>query len=831
MRLAFTALRQAGGSAAVFACLLSAAALFVVCGTILESGVSSPVEPRRYGAADVVVGGATHVQLHTGDASKRAALAQPAPLSKQVAEDVHRRAAETGVKAIPDHASPAVLLIGDRHDVTVHNWSATHLGDRMITDGSAPGPGEMALDDLAADATGAVTGDIVPVRTAHGVQTLRVSGIISYGPTAASMTPAAYLPDDAAARLTDRGDGPVATAIGLVADNTVNADALAADIHESIGDEALARVTSGAGRAQVEFPTVAQARTDLQSLGGSLLGIVVIVTIVVIGAAMTTTAHRRRHTLSLLRTIALTPRDLLVAVAADTLFISAIAAAIGVFFGALVVRGFGGLLAFIGVLPPGYTLSSGPITLAGSGLLTITLAQVIAWAVHRRIAQGAPGAADLSTSASFTLSRPAAVAGAVLTAVGGAASVLPLVWSGIAAVAIAGGGGLLLAFGSGILSRPVVAAVIRRIGRLRLRRRGSSRCPETWLSGATMYESAPRLAAAAAPLILATALALVQVAIPATLASGNKRAAEQSVTASHAVTSAAGLPSVNPPADTLMVTRQHILGWTTVLDSIEQFDLTAYGFAGPVSSALDISATHGNWEPDTPLGADEAVGSEFTAATLGATVGESVDIVLADGTLAAPTVVATVDNRNAVGDIFLSYDLLGAHRAGGSPGAQAADFALTSAIADLDDDLTVRPAAAAFSGGSSPARAVITSVLPLIALFVYIAISAGNTLAQSTFSRATEIRTMHVIGVSRDQLRSVINAETTIFAGITAALGILVALPCLTTISLSVTGQPIPAVPLWFYAVLIASVGGLAMLSITIPGRIMISRNAATGRR
>ncbi|MFE6027090.1 ABC transporter permease [Streptomyces niveus] len=830
------ALLRTGRQLPTLVCLAAACALFIVSGAVLESGVVARAAPDRLAAADLVVGGASEVTVHGSERSESVPLPAPAPIGPRTVALTESWARAHRARVIADHISPGA--VGHRLDlpVRVHNWGATRLGSgRLESGGTAPGPTEVVLEASLAAELGARTGEAVALRTATGARTYRLSGILATPHTDDDVTPnsrqrAVYL-DERTARALATSDAP--THLGIVADGTEGAEEAKGEELSEAADSLRARldglpvtVAGGDGRGLVEHPEISATRTDLQTLGGSLIALVVLVTVVVVASTMTAALEARRRQLALLRALAVTPQGLLKALSAETSLSCAGAAVVGVPLGLIAVSALQGVLGAAGLLPAGFGLTAGPVTVLGAVLLTACLGTFLSWATARRLAKAAPaGTLAARPGDAYAVRGATLVWGWALVLLGSAACVLPVFWQGLVAVAIAGGGGLLLTFGAVLAGRPVLASLVRATSR-------PPRSPGTWLARALVAGSAPRIAASVAPLVLVLALALIQVAVPATLASAAERGARTALRGGHALTSAAGIPLTGTPPDALPVVRQQVSGWSEVLGGPEDFVFTAVGFARPPADRLRLTVDAGRWDPRAPLEPGTAVIGRFTAATLGAGPGERIRLVLADGTSVRPTVVAVHSAGYGVADVVLPYAELAGHRPTGAPGGDAADFVLTGGPAAAADGVRAVPAAAPFAGEESTDQAVAVSVLPLLALFCYLGISVSNSLAQSMSSRRTDFGTLHRLGVTKAQLRATLHAEARLLVALAVGAGTLVAALPLTMIAWGVTGSPLPAVPLWFYVTAATGTALLATTATLLPARMLLRTTGRShGRR
>jgi putative ABC transport system permease protein len=112
------------------------------------------------------------------------------------------------------------------------------------------------------------------------------------------------------------------------------------------------------------------------------------------------------------------------------------------------------------------------------------------------------------------------------------------------------------------------------------------------------------------------------------------------------------------------------------------------------------------------------------------------------------------------------------------------------------------------------------ALLGLIAAFC--ALALVNAIVMSTSERRREFALLRLIGAEREQIWTMIRAETLITAAFGAMMGTLVALPGLAILSNDLTGSPFPSVPLRLYGCLIAAYVVLAFAATVLPTRLAL---------
>lgn len=720
-----------------FFALVATSVLLAVSGSLLSGG---DVPVQRYASAPVVVTGADWVTVSRSDNEKDVDLPGPRPLPPDIVDAIRRVAPHATV--VPDFVDRVVI---GSTAVVAHGWSSRVLGSLRLVDGTEP----TRSDQIVADESfGWRPGQVV--QTSGGPRT--VAGTVAL--PGGAREPAIFVADRQGMRI---------AAVGVMADPVV-----ADDLRTALPDVV---VSTGDARGLAEFPDVAHARGELRTLAGSLIAVVLLVTLVVVGSINALAMSRRRKEISVLRAIGATPQQIQRHVITEMAVVGVVAGVAGLVPAVLAVFGFGGLLRSVGLLPTDFPLSLGFLAAFAAVVLTTLVAVVTGWiAVWRTMSTERP-------------SRWGVIVGSVALVVGVAASALPLFTEGIVGVAVAGGGGLLLVTGVALLARLIVGGALRVVSRRLL----GSAVPHRWLAGAGMPGQVTRLTASVAPMLLMVGLALAQVLVPASLAAAATRQADEGLKVGY-VAMGSGVP----------VIRQPVVGVTTVLDGPETFSYVATGVRGPVSAVLDVGMRPGaSWDPATPLAHDQVALGAMTAATLGASVGSRVELVLPDGVVVTPQVVGVYSRGLGLGDVLLDHSLLDSHR----PVTDPVDFRLTS---DAKDAV---PAASLFTNGTE----IVASTIPLIALFVYIAVSVINGLILSVRSRNRTFALLRKLGATHDQLARSLVIEGLVITAIAVVLGTAAALPPMVTVAYALTGTPWPAVPAWFYLGLVALVSALGM--------------------
>lgn len=224
--------------------------------------------------------------------------------------------------------------------------------------------------------------------------------------------------------------------------------------------------------------------------------------------------------------------------------------------------------------------------------------------------------------------------------------------------------------------------------------------------------------------------------------------------------------------------------------------------------------------------------STMAAETVGAGIGDEVEVYLGDGVVVHPEVVATYQRGLGFGDLTLPHDVLVAHttsRLDQSILVDAADAGAAARSLARIPGVVVADRQALAAAGQSERDA--NSWVNLIALFVilgYVAIAVVNTLVMATAARSREFALLRLVGTGKRQVRRMTLIESLIVVAIAVVVGSLAALPPLVGVSIGMTGAPLPAIePLAFLGI-VGVTGSLGLLAIGVPTRVALRARPIT---
>lgn len=771
--LIWRTLRSGGAPVAVSVTLLGTAALVTAFAGLLAVGATARIAPQRYAAADAVVAAPAAIEVGGEEHERTERTTLPAELAATLA-GVPGVTAAVGVVAFP--------AVAGGTDAAGHNWSSAVLAPYGL-DGRAPGAGEVVVGGLDAEA-------VIEVVTADGGGTYVVSG------TVASSTPVLFFEDAEAARLS--GEPSRVEAIGILGDTGGLASALdgAATVH--IGPE----------RGAVEFPAAGAAGATLVELAASLGAATVLIAVLVVASALAISLHRRRGELATLRAVAATPRQAERLIVGQVVVLAGFASVVGAGLGLALLHALLAVLRTAGMLPGDLAYGVGPLPVVAGIAITVLIAAAAAWTGARRATRDRPARLMRRAPSGGEAGSGRTIVGVLLLPAGLAASLLPLFFDGIFPVAGAATAGLVMVVASVVLAPAIVRASIAVSGWWLRRMFGA----EGRLAAASVRHQGRRVAAAAGPLFLMVGFATVQLALPATMSAGAAADLAAGVTADHVLSGgAAGIPRSTVDAvratsgvlATMRATTTTVYAVTEILDSPEVFEYAATG-VDPVDGLIDPGVLSGS----LALAPDAVALSRTAAGSLGADVGDRVDLRLGDGTALNPVVTAVYGRGLGFGDVLLDHETVRAHTTG-----HVTDTLYVDAVPGTPLPHGTAPSAP--TSGDTPT--LLGGLLPLLLVFAYLSVSVTGTLAAAVGGRSGEFAALRLAGALPRQVRRIVTAEAVFLVGTAVAVGCLVPLVPLATIAYGLTGAPVPAVPPLVLGTLIAATAVVGLAAQLVP--------------
>ena len=821
----------AGVAVAIFV----ASALVTGLGVLVESGIRGGLAPERYTAVDVVVGAPQYVDVPEDlplTLPERAPL--PADAARDIAEipEVESVVADVTVPLVAVPPTAGASAAGAAVDgstaselVEAHPWAATALTGFALREGREPA----SADEVVVTAgEGGAVGDLLTL--AHGGDSApyRVVGIVDADAdahaAASERATHVFLSQARIAELDPHGGAAqvlgVFTAPG-------QAESAAAAIREALPGVV---AQTGDGRGDIEFLDSGAARATLIAIGSAFVGTCILVAMFIVAGTLSLSVQSRRRDYALLRAVGASPKQVHALVAREVLSIAVIAALLGIAPGYLLSTALQSAFVSGGVIPGDFALALGPIPAVGAVVLVLSAAWGAARIAARRPAKLDPiEALRESSTGPAGISLPRIITGIVFATAGISVSTVPLVVRGEYAAGASAGAAMMLIVALALLGPWLVALSVRLLGAV-LRRMSAA----GFLAAANASANSRRLAAAILPIALGIGLGLVQIGAPAIIANEAAVQAQAGVTADLRVTAPGGLSADSADRIAAIDGVSEVSGIALSSAIIDSRDFEGKLLRGEhvlqgvdpasVEGTLDLQVQEGSLAAldggsgGAGRGATVAVSTDAVQ-TLGLELGDEVTGMFGDGAPLEATVVAIYERGLGFGDLTMDLEIVRAHTT-----AALDAFALVSVDDGALDQVREAVAAAGLqtseargqkaAGADAQSQQGWVNLVALIVILGYIAIAVINTLVMATGERSRELALLQLIGSSRRQVRAMMRVEAMMVAAIAVVFGVVVAIPPLIGMSIGISGQPIPALPVLPSLLIIGSMGALALLSL-----------------
>ncbi|MBM7818626.1 putative ABC transport system permease protein [Cellulosimicrobium cellulans] len=730
-------------------------------------------------------------------------------------------------RAVPDVSGPVVLVAADGTAVVTTGPPSTAFSidpeDPSLTllDGAWPGPGEIVLEQSAAETAGLGTGDATTVVLGGEPTPVTVSGVFGIEAAAAGAVLVGIDGETAREAFAPDGMVPQLSVWSSRSSQDVDEDALAQRVGDVLPDGAEA-VTGEQARAEAS-EAVEEVLGFVETFLLVFAAIALFVGAFIIANTFAMSVRERLRELALLRALGASPGQVFTSVLVQAFVVGLVGGGLGVLAGAGLVRVIRWGLALAGMEFSGRVPLGAPQVVAAVGLGAVVslLAAVLP---ARRAAAIPPVQAMRDDVAPDRGTGVRAVGGVVLVAagagvlwlaafLGSAVADAPTGWAWVddlsPRVLLGVGAGLVLVgvlVGSPAVARGVLTVLawplvvaLRPLGRLA--RGNVTRNPR-------------RTASTAGALLIGMALVSVTGVIAASTQASVRSIVENEVRADLVVDSATlvvpdgavDAVTATPGAAVVDTVRLGLAPVATVETSGSATSGSGAGEArgtdvagvpaGFFDTALDPVALAG--DPTATLEAGDAVVHRRTARERGWEVGDA--LRLGEGDAAVEVRVGAVIDSQLVGtgilvrdDVFdavvpaaqASVRIVYVSAADGASAAQVDELraALTTAVEPFLV-VTVLDREDTASAFADQVNQVLVILYALLALSIVIALlGIVNTLALSIIERTREIGLLRAVGLGRLQLAGVIAIESVLTAvygtvlGVATGIGIGAALP------------------------------------------------------
>ncbi|PGH49864.1 FtsX-like permease family protein [Streptomyces sp. Ru87] len=812
-----------GSFLASFVALFFGATILVACGSLMETGIRSVVPPQRLAAAPVVV---------TGDQSfDHDVLPERSRLEGSLVERIE---ALPGVeRAVPDVSFP-VTVLGDGgpadggEDLAGHGWSSAALGGARLAEGEQPrGRGEAVLDARLAERLGVGPGDRLPFAAGGGAEEARVTGVVE---SARGPAGTLYFTDEEAGRLLGRP--AQVDSIGVLPEQGVSVSELEKTV-DGVLEEMSAVTLTGDDRGTAEFPEALQASTRLISMSAVFGGIAVMVAVFVVGSTLALLVQQRLREMALLRAIGSMPGQIRRMIVGETLVIALGAIVLSLLPGRLVGDWMLARLAGGGVVAPEIVYHSGWVPMVVAAAASAGSAVAAAFIASRRAALARPADALAESGLQrHWISGPRLVF-AILCFVGGTvlAFVTATVMEGTVAASTAGPSAMLWAGGIALIS-PGVTRVLTALLRWPLRA-VSGFAGRLALTNARARRI--RMAGAVTPVMLATGLATALIYLQTSQAEASTEAASELIAADAVITSAVGgmepglvdeagqVPGVDAAtaytSGTAYIIKPLSAEEKEEGDEPDNTELVVQGVSsGGAAKNLAVSPEEGSFEE---LQGETVVLPTSLTGEKGQAVGDTVQMLLGDGTQLPVKVVGSYEARAGFETAFLPAELMLEHSTtglvpqilvSGEDGTSTAQ--LVESLRALGEDrpgLQVAERAEVEAAAQDSATSAWINYLLAGTIIGYAVISLVNTLIVSAAERRREFALQRLVGATPGQVLRMMTVESILVAVMGIVLGTGVALATLAPFGIALGGSWMPQGPVWIYLLVIGFAGLLTL--------------------
>ncbi len=699
------------------------------------------------------------------------------------------------------------------------DWpTVPELNSFRLVRGSAPKPGQVVIDQEAADKAKFALGDTVRVQTLTGIKTFTLSGVAKFG-TAGNLGGASTAMFDLATAQAVTNRVGQFDSIGIVADEGVAPDTLQDRVQVAIGPTFEALTST-----ELSTESSDAINTNMSFFSTFLLvfaAIALFVGAFIVYNTFAIVVAQRTREMALLRALGAGGSQVIGSIIVESVVIGLIASGIGLVAGVGLALGLKSLMAAIGFSVPTGRVQVLPRTVIVSiigGVLT-TVVSAIAPAIRAsRVPPLAAVRRVESTENGRKLRR--ALAGSTLVVVGVASTALG---ARDVNLKLLGLGALLTVLGVALLAPFVVVPFVHALALPIRHLRGVA----GQLAEENAARGARRTATTAAALMIGTALIAASLVLASSIGTSVDKSLDQGMRAD-LVVSTDGLTGIGTAATTAIAAVPGVaaaapyrfgtfkLGEATKqLGALRGTDLDLQNPA----YAVDLDTVSGSL-PDLDSGGIAL--SKRIAEDRNLRVGDTLSMVTENGTYVAP--VKAIFNVNLFGDYLISInthqkiftdsaDYFALVRV--APGASA-DAVKEQVMKTLK---TAAPSAKVQTRDeyAGDVRAQVGQMLNLITALVLLAIVIALlgvliTMLLSVFERTHELGLLRAIGMDRGGLRSMVRWEAAIVSTFGATLGIILGIGLGYALTRTLRDQGISTIELPYRSLLIV------ILLITVAG-------------
>ncbi|MEU5670711.1 FtsX-like permease family protein [Micromonospora sp. NPDC047753] len=798
---------RAGPSAATLLALIAGVLILVAMGTLVESGLRFRPEPRLWATADVVVANRTitHTFEEFDGETSTVTLPEGGTVDASLVDQIRQ---VPGVAAVSGDEG---VLIGSPAAVG-HGWDTYAFTGRPIAAGAAPRADDEVLVDTR---LGVAPGDRIDLVVGGVGRSYRVSG------TAETGSAAVFFTDAQAARLSAHPGRVDAIGVRMAPGADLGA------VRE-IASAAGATTYVGRDRGNVEQSENQAARTLLVEAGSAFGGYVVLLIVFVVAGTIGLSVRHRRRDLALLRAVAATPGQVRRMLLAEAALLALLGSAIGGPAGLLAARWVHGELVGRGFVPASFPMTGGLFAVpaaVGTAVLVAVLAALVA---ARRVTGIKPIEALGEIAVEPRRSgRVRLIAGALTLAAAGTSGAFTLGAAGSTG-ALAGAVGMLYLFVIAVaLLAPRINAWAARLLTPLL--------PRVWrvsgyLAAANLRANAQGMATVLTVLVLSVGFGGSVWFLQTNLEQQTTTQSSAGILAERVLVAPGGLPADAAREIRELAGVQAATGVRRTQVLVRTLDGIAVSAqsvdpAG-ITSTMDLAVREGNL---ADLRAGTVALSAMQASSSGWDVGDQAELWLGDGTPVTLDVIAIYGRGLGFGDVTLAAETVAGHTAGNTSdevlvrAGPEADTALATWSAGHPGTEVLDAAARTRLVSTDLALGAWLNRLLIGVMVGYAALAAATTMVMAALARRRELALLQLVGVTRGQIRRMVQAEQAGLLGTAVLIGATIAALTLSAIVNGLTGSPIPYVPPLGWVAVLGGTTLLALATTVWPVRRLLS--------
>ncbi|MGW3495298.1 ABC transporter permease [Streptomyces sp. NPDC001020] len=798
------------GFIATFVAMFLGAAIVMACGGLMETGVRMAAPPQRLAGVPIVV---TGQQTHGSTALTERNRIDPSVL------DMVKAVPGVGA-AITDLSFPATMVVGGTAvgaGSDGHNWSSAGLTPYTLTQGVAPGSGQVVLDSKLAADSGAAVGSRVRLIVRGATRAFTVSGIADQS-TGRTIRPSLFFSDTQAQQLA--GTHERFDSIGILPAPGVNVAGLQRAVSSAVSGKAT--VLTGERRGLADLPGALSSQQTVTILAAVFGSWAVLIVMFGVASTLGLSLQQRAHEMALLRAIGTTSWQVRRMVLGETAVLAVLATVLAIAPGFVVGKLLFGQLTGNGVVSKEIAFHEGWLPITVGAFAAIAAAIGAALFAGRKAAKTKPVAAlaDSTLQAGWLTTTRLLLAlffmvnGVMLSVI--TATVMT---DGPTLASTAGPASVLFAIGLALLAPGIIKAIVLAVSR-----------PVRAFSGLSGYMALRnattdnvRMAGAVAPIVLLIGVATGTLYMQSTEDHVSAKSYASNVLADYVLSSSTGgfapgvagsVRSVPGVAGTSELVSS--IGFVDSVGSGTTMDLRGVSADG-VQQTLALNSLNGSIGD---LKGNTVALSDKQAKDFGVRIGDTLKIHFGDGTAADPKVVATYADTPQEQYLLLPSDVLAPHTTTGLPTKILVRADANADLAQVQSHLD--SVAAAVPGTAIAGRSTLTSSnnqiqqilvssnYTIVAMIVgYAAITVINTLVAVTRKRQGEFGLQRLTGTTKAQVLGMLSVEGALVTATATILGTIASATTIVPYSLVKADSVLPQGSIGIY---LAITGGALAL-------------------